>query len=115
MNILVTGGVGYIGSRVCKALAAKGYVPITYDNLSRCNVGAVKWGPLEKADIADRQRLHPSAHVQALEYLLSGGNSCALNLANAHGYSRKWLRRPKSYASAPSGRKSRAALAIRRF
>jgi UDP-arabinose 4-epimerase len=57
LNILVTGGAGYIGSQACKALAAKGYVPITYDNLSRGNVWAVKWGPLEKADIADGQRL----------------------------------------------------------
>jgi UDP-arabinose 4-epimerase len=58
LNILVTGGAGYIGSQACKALAAKGYVPITYDNLSRGNVWAVKWGPLEKGDIADGQRLH---------------------------------------------------------
>jgi UDP-glucose-4-epimerase GalE len=34
------------------------------------------------SDIAD-------AHVQALEYLINGGNSCALNLANARGYSVK--------------------------
>ena len=27
------------------------------------------------------------AHVRALDYLLSGGSSCALNLANAKGYS----------------------------
>src|SRR4029077_6917224 len=58
LNILVTGGAGYIGSHACKALAAKGYVPIKYDNLSRGNVWAVKWGPLENADIADGQRLH---------------------------------------------------------
>jgi UDP-arabinose 4-epimerase len=32
------------------------------------------------ADIAD-------AHIRALDYLLSGGSSCALNLANAQGYS----------------------------
>jgi UDP-glucose 4-epimerase len=38
-------------------LAAKGYVPIRYDNLSRGNVWAVKWGPLEKGDIADGQKL----------------------------------------------------------
>src|SRR5260221_519111 len=44
LNVLVTGGAGYIGSHACKALAAKGYVPITYDNLSRGNVWAVKWG-----------------------------------------------------------------------
>jgi UDP-arabinose 4-epimerase len=57
LNVLVTGGAGYIGSHACKALAAKGYVPITYDNLSRGNVWAVKWGPLEKGDIADGQQL----------------------------------------------------------
>ena len=34
------------------------------------------------SDIAD-------AHVRALDYLLNGGNSCALNLANARGYSVK--------------------------
>src|SRR5260370_31839873 len=57
LTVLVTGGAGYIGSYACKALAAKGYVPITYDNLSRGNVWAVKWGPLEKGDIADKQQL----------------------------------------------------------
>ena len=62
MNILVTGGAGYIGSHACKALAAKGYVPITYDNLSRGNVWAVKWGQLERGDIADAQRLCAVLH-----------------------------------------------------
>jgi UDP-glucose 4-epimerase len=57
LNILVTGGAGYIGSHACKALAAKGYVPVTYDNLSRGNPWAVKWGPLEKGDIADVQKV----------------------------------------------------------
>ena len=62
MNILVTGGAGYIGSHACKALAAKGYVPITYDNLSRGNAWAVKWGPLERGDIADAQQLCAVLH-----------------------------------------------------
>jgi UDP-glucose-4-epimerase GalE len=53
LNILVTGGAGYIGSHACKALAAAGYSPIAYDNLSRGNRWAVKWGPLEQGDIAD--------------------------------------------------------------
>jgi UDP-glucose-4-epimerase GalE len=57
MNILVTGGAGYIGSHACKALAASGFVPITYDNMSRGNRWAVKWGPLENGDIADPQRV----------------------------------------------------------
>jgi len=57
MNILVTGGAGYIGSHACKALAAQGHVPITYDDLSRGNRWAVKWGPLLEGDIADAVRL----------------------------------------------------------
>jgi UDP-arabinose 4-epimerase len=58
MNILVTGGAGYIGSHTCKELARAGFTPITYDNLSTGNRWAVKWGPLEEGDIADRQRLY---------------------------------------------------------
>ena len=57
MKILVTGGAGYIGSHVCKALAKSGFKPIAYDNLSRGNRWAVKWGPLEEGEIADEIRL----------------------------------------------------------
>lgn len=54
MSILVTGGAGYIGSHICKQLSKAGYQPIALDNLSRGYAHAVKWGPLIKADIADR-------------------------------------------------------------
>jgi UDP-arabinose 4-epimerase len=57
LNILVTGGAGYIGSHACKALDASGYRPVAYDNLSRGNAGAVQWGPLERGDIADANRV----------------------------------------------------------
>jgi UDP-arabinose 4-epimerase len=57
MKILVTGGAGYIGSHTCKALTAGGFEPVTYDNLSRGNRWAVKWGSLEIGDIADEERL----------------------------------------------------------
>jgi len=53
LNILVTGGAGYIGSHVCKKLAQNGYNPIVIDNLTRGNKWAVKWGPLEIGDILD--------------------------------------------------------------
>lgn len=52
-RILVTGGAGYIGSHVCKALAARDFEPITVDNLVRGHRWAVKWGPLEETDIHD--------------------------------------------------------------
>lgn len=53
-NILVTGGAGYIGSHVCKALAASGYTPITYDSLTIGKRSSVKWGPLIQGDILDK-------------------------------------------------------------
>src|SRR5437868_5268004 len=54
LNVLVTGGAGYIGSHTCKALAAAGYAPVVLDNLSAGHRWAVKWGPLVVGDIADR-------------------------------------------------------------
>ncbi len=55
--VLVTGGAGYVGAHACKALAARGYQPIVYDNLIYGHEAAVKWGPLEVGDLADRARL----------------------------------------------------------
>jgi UDP-arabinose 4-epimerase len=57
LKILVTGGAGYVGSHACKALAARGHLPITYDNLSRGNRWAVKWGPFEQGDTADGRQI----------------------------------------------------------
>jgi UDP-arabinose 4-epimerase len=77
-KILVTGGAGYIGSHACKALALAGYLPVVYDNLFYGHEWAVKWGPLELGDIADRNRLdevfakyQPSAvmHFAAYAYV----------------------------------------------
>lgn len=56
-TVLVTGGAGYIGSHVCKALAAAGYRPIAYDNLIYGHEWAVKWGPLERGNILDTSRV----------------------------------------------------------
>ena len=55
--VLVTGGAGYIGSHTCKALAQSGYEPVVYDNLENGHSSAVKWGPLERGDIRDTERL----------------------------------------------------------
>ena len=56
-SILVTGGAGYIGSHTCKALASAGYLPVAYDDLSRGHAWAVQWGPLERGNISDPDRL----------------------------------------------------------
>lgn len=56
-NVLVTGGAGYIGSHACKALAAAGYQPVVFDNLSGGHREAVRWGPLEIGDVTDTDAL----------------------------------------------------------
>jgi len=56
-TILVTGGAGYIGSHVCKALKNSGFTPVVYDNLCSGNAEAVKWGPFEKGDVRDLAHL----------------------------------------------------------
>lgn len=56
-TVLVTGGAGYVGGHTCKQLAAHGYRPVVYDNLSRGHEEFVKWGPLERGDVRDLDRL----------------------------------------------------------
>ncbi len=56
-TILVTGGAGYVGSHVCKSLAAEGFHPVSVDCLSRGHESAVRWGPLERVDLTDEARL----------------------------------------------------------
>jgi UDP-glucose-4-epimerase GalE len=53
MNVLITGGAGYIGSHTAKAMAQAGFTPVALDNLSFGHEWAVKWGPLEKGELAD--------------------------------------------------------------
>ena len=93
-TILVTGGAGYIGSHTCKALHRSGYLPVTYDNLSRGNVEAVQWGPLEIGDLADRARLRevmvrhrPAAvvHFAALAYVGESNENPAAYYGNNVG------------------------------
>jgi len=54
MNVLVTGGAGYIGSQTAKFLARAGLTPVVLDDLSTGHREAVRWGPFEWGSLADR-------------------------------------------------------------
>jgi UDP-glucose-4-epimerase GalE len=78
-TILVTGGAGYIGSHVCKALAEAGHRPVCFDTLEKGHDWAVRWGPLERGDIGDAARLddvfrshRPSAVIHLAGYIEVG-------------------------------------------
>jgi UDP-arabinose 4-epimerase len=78
MNILVTGGAGYIGSHTAKALAIAGHEPIVLDNLTNGHDWAVRWGPFEQGDLSDvewlrsvfgRHRIEGVIHFAASAYV----------------------------------------------
>jgi UDP-glucose-4-epimerase GalE len=50
MNILVTGGAGYIGAHCCKALASRGYHPVVFDSLITGHRQHVQWGDFFRGD-----------------------------------------------------------------
>src|SRR3984893_7332573 len=77
-TVLVTGGAGFIGSHTCKALAAHGFLPVAFDDLSRGHADFVRWGPLDNGDILDlaaldaafeRHRPRAVIHFAALAYV----------------------------------------------
>ncbi|NTW45573.1 MAG: UDP-glucose 4-epimerase GalE [Candidatus Moranbacteria bacterium] len=58
MNVLVTGGAGYIGSHTVRKLRDAGYDIAIFDNLSSGHREAVRDFELIEGDLADRDALH---------------------------------------------------------
>jgi UDP-glucose 4-epimerase len=85
-QILVTGGAGYIGSHVVRILAAKGFVPVIYDDLSAGTKEFVSDHELIVGDIGDYGKLvsvfktHDIACVMNFASFIAVGESCALPL-----------------------------------
>ncbi|MDF9409215.1 MAG: UDP-glucose 4-epimerase [Pelotomaculum sp. PtaB.Bin013] len=69
MNILVTGGAGYIGSHTVRALVNKKHRVVVLDNLSKGHPAAVKEIELVRGDTSDRQllkRLLTGCNIEAV-------------------------------------------------
>lgn len=66
MNVLVTGGAGYIGAHTCKLLAGHGFKPVAFDNLSYGHRDAVRWGTLVEGDICDTALLTRTMREHAI-------------------------------------------------
>lgn len=66
-KILVTGGAGYIGSHVVKALGKQGFDIVVYDNLSTGNRDAVKFGKLIEGNLEDLAKLEKVFEEEAFD------------------------------------------------
>ncbi|MGE5680039.1 MAG: UDP-glucose 4-epimerase GalE [Bacillota bacterium] len=59
MNVLVTGGAGYIGSHTVRMLQDKGHNVIIFDNLCRGHIESIPEGTeFEKVDLLDHEELN---------------------------------------------------------
>lgn len=67
MNILVTGGAGYIGSHFCKAANKAGHKLFVVDDLSSGHKEFVKWGTLFQNSIADAEAIKKIVNENAVE------------------------------------------------
>ena len=76
MNVLVTGGAGYIGSHLCRHLAAHGGTPIVLDNLSEGHRRAVAGYSLWEGDVADGALLDRLFTGQAVTAVVHLAASC---------------------------------------
>lgn len=77
MRILVTGGAGYIGSHVVRALTAAGHEAIVLDNLSEGHVQSLPKGVrLVEGDIADLASLDRALEGGALDGVVHMAASC---------------------------------------
>jgi UDP-glucose 4-epimerase len=96
MQVLVTGGAGYVGSHVVKALWAAGHRVVVYDNLSTGHAWAVQGSELVVGDLAERDRLaallakrafhavlHFAAHIWVHESVRDPVKYYRNNVANA--------------------------------
>ena len=70
MNVLLTGGAGYIGSHVTRALAVGGHTCVIYDNLSKGHPAAIKDTPLIVADVADDNALRQALTEHAIDTVI---------------------------------------------
>ncbi|HTN73879.1 MAG TPA: UDP-glucose 4-epimerase GalE [Pirellulaceae bacterium] len=70
MNILVTGGAGYVGSHAVKVLLAAGHSVTVYDNLSRGHHAAVPAGLLVVGELSDQNKLTELLRERRIEAVM---------------------------------------------
>jgi UDP-glucose-4-epimerase GalE len=88
VNILVTGGAGYIGSNTADLIGKSGHVPIIFDNLSAGHLWAVESKTLVEADLADRLSIQRAVNLHKIEAVIHFA---------AHAYVGESVKDPRKY------------------
>jgi len=88
MNILLTGGAGYIGSHTARAVALAGDTPVVFDNLSAGHRHNVKWGPLVEGELADAELVKKTLTRHSIEGVIHFA---------AHAYVGESVENPRKY------------------
>jgi len=70
MNVLLTGGAGYIGSHVVRALTEAGHACVVYDNLRKGHAESVHQADLIVADVSDGAALRVALKENAVEAVI---------------------------------------------
>jgi UDP-glucose 4-epimerase len=71
MNVLLTGGAGYIGSHVVRALKQAGHNCVVYDNLCKGNRQAIQGTELVVADVTDAAALRDAFKKYNIEAVIN--------------------------------------------
>ncbi len=71
MQVLVTGGAGYIGSVIVEELARAGHSPVVYDAFVKGHADALDPSvPVVRADVADTERLRATMEGHGIEAVI---------------------------------------------
>jgi len=70
MKVLVCGGAGYIGSNMTAMLAAAGFEPVVFDNLSTGHRSAVGSAEFVRGDLADYELLVKTLKIDKIEAVM---------------------------------------------
>jgi UDP-glucose 4-epimerase len=84
MKILITGGAGYIGSHVVKALGKLGHELTIYDNLSTGHLQAITYGELVVGDLGEKSKLETLFETKKFEAVLHFAGSIVVPESVSH-------------------------------